>query len=76
MKVDVKVDNNKCVNPLKCGKCMRVCPTAAFRTYPPEVRKRGKIYDKWLLMCISLECIGCGKCEEVCQVGAIKVVVW
>jgi ferredoxin len=75
MKIDVEVDNDRCVGSFDCGKCMRVCPTAAFRTYPPEVRKKGQIYDKWVLTCLSFECIGCGKCEEVCQAGAIKVVV-
>jgi len=75
MKIDVKVDNTRCINPLECGKCMRVCPTMAFKTYPPEVRKKGVNYDKWLLDCLSFECIGCGKCEEVCEAGAVKVVI-
>ncbi len=53
----------------------RVCPTAAFKTYPSEVRKKGAVCDKWLLTCLSFECIGCGKCEEVCRVGAVKIVM-
>jgi ferredoxin len=75
MKIDVRIDNNKCLSPLVCGTCMRVCPTAAFKTYPSEVRQKGKICDKWLLTYIPSECIGCGKCEEACQEGAIRVAV-
>jgi ferredoxin len=75
MKICVEVDNSKCEGSLDCGKCMRVCPTAAFKTYPSEVRRKGEICDKWLLTCLPFECIGCEKCEETCQVGAIRVVV-
>lgn len=73
MKIDIKIDNDKCEGPLDCGKCMRVCPTAAFRTYPSEERKKGEMCDKWILDCIPFECIGCRKCNEVCQMGAVKV---
>lgn len=73
MKIDVQIDNNKCLNPIECGKCMRVCPVTAFRTYPSEKREKGKIHDNWLLTCFNFECVGCGRCEQICPVRAVTL---
>ena len=75
MNISIEIDNDKCVGPLDCGECMRICPTSAFRTYPSKERVKGEMIDKWLLDYIPFECAGCEKCSEVCQVGAIKLVM-
>ena len=53
------VFNEDCI---KCGKCVRVCPSDAFlwedkKDYP---------------IIIKNECLMCGKCKEVCQTNSIK----
>lgn len=53
------VSNEECI---KCGKCVRVCPTDAF------IWEDKKEYP----VIIKNECLQCGKCKEVCPTKSIN----
>jgi len=73
-KVSVNVDNEKCLGPLKCRKCLQICPQAVFFTYPTK-RERNKICDEWrILPTHERLCTGCvDLCVKVCPTKAIKI---
>jgi NAD-dependent dihydropyrimidine dehydrogenase PreA subunit len=73
--MNVKIDNSKCLGPLKCKKCLQVCPAACFTCYPKN-RERGKMCDEWLLTAAYVDqCSGCGECEKICPNGALELVM-
>lgn len=72
-----EVDEDKCV---ACGACVIECPKNLF-----ELRKKGPKSRRVHVNCsnkdkgavarkaCTVACIGCGKCEKVCEFGAITV---
>ncbi len=72
-----EVDPEKCT---ACGACVKACPKAII-----ELRKKWPKDRAVYVSCVSKDkgavvmkackagCIGCGKCEKVCQFGAITV---
>jgi len=82
IKIDTKtglpvVDEEKCV---ACGLCVKECPRHII-----ELRKKGIKNRRIFVSCVNTEkggpakkncnvaCIGCGKCEKVCEFDAIKI---
>jgi Na+-translocating ferredoxin:NAD+ oxidoreductase RNF subunit RnfB len=71
------VDGHKCT---ACGACVKACPKALIELRKQGVKNR-RVYvscrnqDKGALARKSCEvaCIACGKCEKVCEFGAITV---
>jgi len=69
--------NNKCT---ACGACVEACPRDII-----ELRKRGPKEKRIFVSCVNKEkgavaikncsvaCIGCGKCEKVCEFDAITI---
>lgn len=72
-----EVDEEKCTS---CGACVKACPRNII-----ELRKKGPNSHRVYVQCVnkdkgavakkacSVACIGCGKCEKVCQFDAITI---
>ncbi|HKM94309.1 MAG TPA: Fe-S cluster domain-containing protein [Prolixibacteraceae bacterium] len=73
-----EVDDEKCV---ACGACVEACPKNLI-----ELRKQMPKYRKIYVACrnedkgaaakksCEVACIGCGKCEKVCEFDAITII--
>ncbi len=72
-----EVDEDKCT---ACGACVRACPKLLI-----ELRKKGPKSRRIFVSCMNKDkggpakkacavaCIGCGKCEKVCEFEAITI---
>lgn len=72
-----EVDEDKCTS---CGACVKACPRHII-----ELRKKGPKSRRVYVQCVnkdkgavakkscSVACIGCGKCQKVCQFDAITI---
>jgi len=72
-----EVDEAKCTS---CGACVKACPKQLF-----ELRLKGPESQRVYVRCMnkdkgavakkacSVACIGCGKCEKVCEFDAITI---
>ncbi len=70
---DIKIDKEKCKDPLNCGKCLQRCPLALFCTYPLN-RQPKQICEEWAVEPAFPDlCIGCMVCVQNCPNQAITV---
>ena len=72
-----EVDDEKCTS---CGKCVKACPRNII-----ELRKKGPKSRRIVVMCVNKDkgavarkactnaCIGCSKCQKVCEFDAITI---
>lgn len=72
-----EVDDEKCTS---CGKCVAACPRHII-----ELRNKGPKSRRMVVQCVNKDkgaiarkaclnaCIGCGKCQKVCEFDAITV---
>ncbi len=72
-----EVDDEKCTS---CGKCVKACPRNII-----ELRKKGPKSRRMVVMCVNKDkgavarkactnaCIGCSKCQKVCEFDAITI---
>ena len=72
-----EVDDEKCTS---CGKCVNACPRNII-----ELRKKGPKSRRMVVMCVNKDkgavarkactnaCIGCSKCQKVCEFDAIVI---
>jgi ferredoxin len=74
--IEIKCDDQKCLTPRDCRKCLDVCSQAVFGVYPRNGRKPGKATDSWAIAPLFVsQCTGCMICVEVCPEHAIAVSV-
>ncbi len=71
------VDDEKCTS---CGQCVKACPRHII-----ELRNKGPKSRRMVVLCVNKDkgaparkaclnaCIGCGKCQTVCEFDAITV---
>ena len=70
----VKIDYSKCMGPIKCGKCLAICPLKVFLDVPegkfkpyrePENRRVVPYYDAL--------CNSCNSCVKICPKKCIFI---
>ena len=71
----IEIEQDKCISPLKCGECLRVCPAVVLLSVPKFNEKfRECSYDDFTVVVHNRPaCIACMKCVEICPVDCIKV---
>ncbi len=72
----IEIDQDKCISPMKCGKCLRVCPGGVVLLSVPKYNEKFRecSYDDFTVIVHNRPaCIVCKKCVEVCPVNCIKV---
>lgn len=72
---DIQIDYKKCKNPLKCRRCLQVCPSVVFQVFPIKVEKFKETgpEDFRVAPLYTPECTGCMECVQVCPKNAIAV---
>lgn len=59
MDITLSIDRESCI---RCGKCVRVCPSGIFRQEAPNAVIELQYIES---------CIGCGHCVAVCPTGSV-----
>ncbi len=72
---DITIEQDKCISPMKCGKCLQICPTVVLLSVPGYNQKfRECSYDDFTVIVHNRPaCTACMKCVEVCPVDCIDV---
>ncbi len=71
----IVIDDSKCLGPIDCGNCLRICPMMVFIAGPTKVwkfresdNKDYQVYARYFDQCIT-----CYKCVDGCPGEAISV---
>lgn len=71
----IEVFQEKCGNAAECMRCLTACPyrlIGMLQEKPPEAGSDGP--EKFnIIVAFKVLCTVCGKCEEACDKGAIRV---
>ena len=75
VRVEIKVNIEKCTSPLECGVCLKVCAPAVFVARPKRVRKfyETPSSEYSVIPLYLVQCTLCMECVEKCPEGAIEV---
>ena len=71
----IEIEQEKCLSPMKCGKCLHVCPTVVLVSIPKYNQKFRECADEDFTVIVHNRpaCTVCLKCVEVCPVGCIHI---
>ncbi len=70
--MDISIDHEKCTQPEKCGRCLKVCSPQIFALHPLE--KNAVAPEKWVVDPVWVSfCIQCNLCVRECPEHAITV---
>ncbi len=71
----IEIEQDKCISPLKCGKCLQVCPGVVMFAVPKYNEKfRECSYEDYTVMVHNRPaCTVCMKCVDVCPVDCITI---
>jgi NAD-dependent dihydropyrimidine dehydrogenase PreA subunit len=70
--MDISIDQSRCQEPEKCGRCLQVCSPQVFVIHPLETD--AVIPNRWMITPIWTGlCIGCNACVEECPRQAITI---
>ncbi len=72
---DIRLDQDKCLSPMKCGKCLRACPSVVLVSIPKYNQKFRECADEDFTVIVHNRpaCTGCMKCVEVCPTNVIRI---
>lgn len=72
---DIVIDYKKCKNPLRCRRCLEVCPSVVLQVFPVKVAKFKETdpEDFRITPLYTPECTGCMECLRACPKNAISV---
>lgn len=71
--MDILIDHEKCTQPEKCGRCLKVCSPQVFALHPQEenalIPKRWIVDPVWIGFCTQ-----CNLCVQECPEHAVTLV--
>ena len=72
---EIRIDQGACLSPLKCGACLRACPSVVLMSVPKYNQKfRECAYEDFTVIVHNRPaCTVCRKCEEVCPPKCIRI---
>jgi len=74
----IKIDQQRCLTPFACKRCIQTCPTAVFGVFETKMVRMEET-DKYepgtfrLRVIYRDKCSGCNQCVEVCPEDALSV---
>lgn len=72
---DIEIEQDKCLSPLICGKCLHVCQSVVMYSVPKYNEKfRECPYEDFTVVVHDRPaCTACMKCVEVCPEDCISI---
>jgi ferredoxin len=74
----IKIDQQRCLTPFACKRCIQACPTAVFGVFETKMARMEET-DKYepgayrLRVIYRDHCSGCNICVEVCPEEALSL---
>lgn len=74
----IKIDQQRCVIPFACKRCLQICPTAVFSVHETKMVRMEET-DKYesgtyrLRVAFRDKCSACMRCVEACPENALAV---
>lgn len=72
---EIRIEQDQCLSPLKCGKCLKICPSVVLLSVPKYNQKfRECSYEDFTVIVHNRPaCTVCMKCVEACPVNCITI---
>lgn len=74
----IKIDQQRCLTPFACKRCIQACPTAVFGVFETKMVRMEET-DKYepgnyrLRVIYRDKCSACNQCVDVCPENALTV---
>ena len=72
----IEINQDKCISPMRCGKCLRVCPGGVVLLSAPKFNEKFRECgpeDFTVIVHNRPACLACKKCVDICPVNCISV---
>lgn len=75
-RVQIAINREKCPVPIRCRKCVEVCPQCLYKLHLVKIDKGKEMPEEaWDLdMWFPDQCVGCLECVKVCPENALRVI--